>query len=202
VFTTITVPGATTTNCFGINDQTQISGNYNDSRDGLNYGFMYDHGVFTTLNPPGSIDRSTFGINDNGHIVGYYVDTDIVVHNFVATPVVVDMSPPLITVAASPETLWPPNGQRVTVTVSGTITDEPCGLGVSSAVYQVIDEYGQIQPSGSLTLVDGQYTFTVALEASRRGNDRDGRRYTITVSATDQAGNRGDALTLVIVPHG
>jgi hypothetical protein len=74
---------------------------------------------------------------------------------------------------------------------------------VTAPAYQVIDEYGQVQPSGSVTLDEGgQYAFTVALPASRNGNDRDGRRYTITVSATDQAGNRGDALTLVTVPHG
>jgi hypothetical protein len=63
-------------------------------------------------------------------------------------------------VSASTATLSPPNGKRVTVTVSGMITDEP-GSGVSRAAYQVTDEYGEIQPSGGLTLVDGQYTFTV-----------------------------------------
>jgi hypothetical protein len=42
----------------------------------------------------------------------------------------------------------------------------------------------------------------VALEASRRGNDRDSRHYTIAVSAQDNLGNPGFALTLVTVPHG
>jgi hypothetical protein len=104
----------------------------------------------------------------------------------------------VITVAASPATLSPPNGKIVTVTVSGMITDEP-GSGVSGAAYQVTDEYGQIQPGGSLSLVEGSYAFTVALQASRRGNDRDGRRYTIEVRATDQAGNQGGASTRVTV---
>jgi hypothetical protein len=46
-------------------------------------------------------------------------------------------------------------------------------------------QYGQIQPNGSFTHeTDGSYAFTMALQASRRGNDQDGRRYTITVSAT------------------
>jgi hypothetical protein len=61
-------------------------------------------------------------------------------------------------VAASPATLWPANGKRVTVTVKGMITDdEPGGSGVQagSAAYVVIDEYGQIQPRGSVALVDG-----------------------------------------------
>jgi hypothetical protein len=94
--------------------------------------------------------------------------------------VLADTTPPVLTVAADPATLWPPNGELVPVTVSGTITDEPGGSGVnaSSAAYVVMDEYGQIQPKGGITLgTDGNYTFTVALEASRRGNDQDGRHY-------------------------
>jgi hypothetical protein len=65
-----------------------------------------------------------------------------------------------------------------------------------------MDEYGQIQPSGSVPLgADGRYAFTVALQASRNGNDRDGRHYTIKVSATDHAGNPGDASATVTIPH-
>jgi hypothetical protein len=90
----------------------------------------------------------------------------------------------------------------VAVTVSGTITDEPGGSGVSSAGYQVTDKYGQIQPSGSITLgADGRYAFTVQLQSSRRGNDPDGRHYTIVVSATDMAGNLGSESDIVTVPR-
>jgi len=107
---------------------------------------------------------------------------------------VVDTIPPVITIAASPTTLWPPNGKLVSVRVVGTMTDEPGGSGVnaSSAAFMVLDEYGQLQPRGSLTLrADGHYTFTVALKASRRGNDRDGRHYTIVVSAEIRPGTWG-----------
>jgi hypothetical protein len=82
--------------------------------------------------------------------------------------------------------------------------NEPGGSGVqaNSAAYQVMDEYGQVQPSGSVTLgMNGQYTFTVALQASPRGNDQDGRHYTIVVSASDMAGNLGRALATVTVPR-
>ena len=88
--------------------------------------------------------------------------------------------------------------------VSGAITDEPGGSGVqaSSAAYVVTDEYGQIQPHGTIPLgADGQYAFTVSLEASRKGSDQDGRHYTITVSASDNAGNLGTASAVVTVPH-
>jgi hypothetical protein len=69
--------------------------------------------------------------------------------------------------------------------------------------YQVIDEYGQIQPSGRVTLRanGGSRAVTVQLQVSRRGNDQDGRRYTIVVSATDDAGNQGSASATVTVPR-
>jgi hypothetical protein len=74
---------------------------------------------------------------------------------------------------------------------------------VSSAAYVVMDEYGQIQPSGSLTLdAHSSYTFTVALQDSRRGNDQDGRHYTIAVSAQDTLGNPGVTSATVTVAHG
>lgn len=115
-----------------------------------------------------------------------------------------DTTPPAITISANPTTLWPPNGKLISVRVSGRIRDEPSGSGVnaSSAVFVVLDEYGRIQPRGSLTLhADGRYAFTVALKASRRGDDRDGRHYTIAVIAKDVAGNLGVASIVVTVPH-
>jgi hypothetical protein len=111
---------------------------------------------------------------------------------------------PAVTISANPARLWPPNGKLVSVTVSGTITDELGGSGVnvSSAAYVVVDEYGRIQPLGTIALgTDGRYAFTVAIEASRNGNDQDGRQYTIAVSAKDHAGNLGVASTIVTVPH-
>jgi hypothetical protein len=113
-----------------------------------------------------------------------------------------DVTPPAITIAATPETLWPPNGKLVPVTVSGTITDAGSGVKPSTAAYVVTDEYGQVQPKGSVTLrADESYSFTIQLQASRNGGDQDGRHYTITVRAQDDTGNTGAASTVVIVPH-
>lgn len=114
----------------------------------------------------------------------------------------IDKTSPVITVSANPTTLWPPNGKMVPVTMAGTITDAASGVHVRTATYAVIDEYGSVQPSGNVTLgANGHYSFTVPLQASRNGNDTDGRQYTITVSAQDQAGNTGSASTGVTVPH-
>jgi probable HAF family extracellular repeat protein len=196
-FTPIDVPGASQTQAFGINDTGQIVGRFSDTTGG--HGFVTDSATFTPIDVPGAITTVAFGINDTGQIVGWFSDGTVVHHGFVATP---DTVPPVITVAASPATLSPPNGRLVTVTVSGAITDRLGGSGVQTSTYQVTDEYGQIQPSGDVTLEpDGRYAFTVALQASRNGNDRDGRRYTIEVSATDHAGNEGAKSATVTVPR-
>lgn len=111
-----------------------------------------------------------------------------------------DNTAPSITVAASPREIGPPNGKLVPVTISGVIADDVSG--VSSATFAVVDEYGQAQPSGAVTLgADGRYAVTVMLPAARNGNDKDGRLFTITVSATDAVGNGGTRSTTAVVVH-
>jgi hypothetical protein len=114
----------------------------------------------------------------------------------------IDLTPPAVNVAASPSSIWPPNGTMVPVTVSGTITDGLSGVNPSTAAFAVIDEYGTVQPNGPVTLgTGGSYSFSVRLQASRKDTDLNGRQYTITVSASDYAGNAGSAATIVTVPH-
>jgi hypothetical protein len=118
-----------------------------------------------------------------------------------------DTTPPSITATASKTSLWPPNGQRVPVTVSGTIVDNAGGSGVdlNTVDYTVVDEYGLYQPSASVTSVtlaqDGSYAFTVYLPASRPDTDQNGRTFTICVSAKDLAGNAASKSVVVTVPH-
>jgi hypothetical protein len=108
---------------------------------------------------------------------------------------------PVITVSANPASLWPPNGEMVPVAISGTITNI-AGCAVTGATYAVTDEYGQVQPSGTVTLgARGAFSFTVLLQASRRGADLDGRLYTITISAINNALKIGSKPHTVIVPH-
>jgi len=111
-------------------------------------------------------------------------------------------TPPSITCAGNPSILWPPNGKTVSVTVSGKITGSTSGVNVGSARFAVIDGDGQVQPSGSIALgSSGNYSFSLSLVASRLGSDKDGRQYTIVVSASDNAGKVGSCSTVVIVPH-
>jgi hypothetical protein len=58
--------------------------------------------------------------------------------------------PPAISIAANPEMLWPPNGKMVPVTISGAIKDGGAGVNPSTVTYAVTDEYGRVQPSGTV----------------------------------------------------
>jgi hypothetical protein len=90
----------------------------------------------------------------------------------------------------------------VPVTISGTITDAGSGVNANSAAYSVKDEYNEVQPSGAIMLgPSGNYSMSILLQASRLGTDTDGRRYTVTVRASDHAGNSGSKMTVVNVPH-
>lgn len=109
---------------------------------------------------------------------------------------------PIITASANPSSLWPANNKLVTVVVSGNMSDENSGLNFDSATYRVVDEYGLVQPSGSVSVeADGSFSIQVLLEASRRTRDKDGRRYTIIVEVRDLAGNLGSTKVKVIVPR-
>ena len=109
---------------------------------------------------------------------------------------------PTITLSTTPASLWPPNGKMVPVKISGTVTDTGSGCSIKAAAYTVKDEYSEVQPTGPVRFgVGGTYSFTVWLQASRLGTDLDGRRYTVTVSVSNNAGKTGSQAATVIVPH-
>ena len=106
---------------------------------------------------------------------------------------------PVVTATANPSTLlWSPNKTMTPVTVSGVITTSI----LQSASYRVVDEYGKVQPAGTITVgTGGSYSFVVRLEAFRNGTDTNGRVYTITVTATDTINRTATAQAIVLVPH-
>lgn len=110
----------------------------------------------------------------------------------------VDTAPPVIDVTVDKTVLWPPNGKNHTVLVTGSSTDD--GSGVGSVTWALSDSYGEISGGGSLPS-GGSFSLPIVLPASRRGNDPNGRVYTITITATDGAGNTGTRTVQVTVPH-
>jgi hypothetical protein len=113
-----------------------------------------------------------------------------------------DTDPPVLTCTATPDTLWAPSGKPVPVTVAGTATDAGGGLDATSLAFSVVDEYGTVQPSGAVAVGSGgAYSVAVPLVAKRNGKDKDGRTYTVTVTARDLAGNATSCSVQVRVPH-
>jgi hypothetical protein len=113
-----------------------------------------------------------------------------------------EIAPPKMSMRVTPTVLWPPDGNMVPVIVSGKVIAPGSGLITSSLEYAVSDEYHVVQPSGHFTVDgEGNYRFSLLLRASREGNDLDGRRYTIRISARDNAGNRAAKWASLVVPH-
>jgi probable HAF family extracellular repeat protein len=80
-WTTVDVPGATSTQIFGIDKAGNLVGAYVDPSR-VQHGFLLSAGNFTTIDPPGATDTLAWGINDMGQIAGEYFTTDGIAHGF------------------------------------------------------------------------------------------------------------------------
>jgi hypothetical protein len=115
-----------------------------------------------------------------------------------ATIEVVDTTPPVIErVSVSPNTLWPPNHQKVEVRVAAVVRDA-CG----PARWRITDITSN-EPENGLGDGDtpddwditGPHTAQLRAERSGKGN---GRIYTLTIVATDTAGNQSAPSTVTV----
>src|SRR5581483_4740084 len=127
------------------------------------------HVLATVSLSNGQASFSTSGLSVGSHAItaGYSGDEKFLPSTSkVLVEVIVDRTPPVITISETPSTIWPPNGKMVPVSVQGTITDTGSGVNASTARYAVVDEYGRVQPSGSITLLaGGKYSFRILLQA-------------------------------------
>jgi hypothetical protein len=118
------------------------------------------------------------------------------------TVTVVDTTPPtIVSITASPNTLWPPNHQMVNVTVSVIATDlvDPAPMShiVSVSSNQPIDGTGDGD-----TAPDWVITGPLTLQLRSERSSGIMRVYTITVAATDASGNTSQRSVTVSVGDG
>ena len=140
------------------------------------------------------------GVNTLGLIA---TDSSGNVSTFSSTITVEDtIAPVIVSVSANPKVLWPPNHKMIPVTVKAKVTDA-CGpttweiLSVTSN--QAVDAKGSGNTSPDWKITGDH---TVSLRAERTGKDKGGRIYTITLQATDEAGNTSETSAVrVTVPH-
>jgi len=120
--------------------------------------------------------------------------------------VVVEVKPscqgnPTLNGTISPAEISMRNHKLVDISVTGQVT-VPEGCVLSGVTYSLEDEYGEYNSNGPVTVgADGSFSISAAVEASRRGEDKDGRVYTISVKAIDKMGNTAGEGYIVTVAH-
>jgi hypothetical protein len=87
--TTISFPGASSTQIFGVNDSDEVVGQYTtgSGNSAVTHGFVWLKGKFGTVNIPAGTGGTTVnGINDEGDLVGFYTDAAGNTDGFLALP--------------------------------------------------------------------------------------------------------------------
>jgi len=118
------------------------------------------------------------------------------------TVVVRDVVPPVITsVSANPAVLWPPNHNLIQITVHADVTDD-CTATTWKIISVSSNESQTAKGSGHTPAdwrINGDHKVKLRAERSGKGS---GRIYTITVQASDAAGNLSNPKTVTVtVPH-
>jgi hypothetical protein len=161
--------------------------------------------IGTTSNPLSYAEQGTYAVTwtyDDGN-GNFTTQTQSVV--------VQDVTPPSISVSASPDTLWPPNHKLVSISTTVTATDN-CDPAPLILLQSITANEGELTNTYDSTLGDGHaendvqdaeigsedYSFSLRAERSGTGA---GRVYTTTYSATDASGNMASASATVTVPH-
>lgn len=116
------------------------------------------------------------------------------------TAVACSGTPTIAITGVSPEVITARNSKTIDVTISGQISlPSNCNLGTTG--YLAVDEYGESGGTGAISVSGGQFSAVVPVKAFRRGSDKDGRLYEITVSAEDEYGKGTSAPVSVTVAH-
>jgi hypothetical protein len=103
---------------------------------------------------------------------------------------VVDTRPPALSITASPAEIWPPNQRMIPIEITKTANDA-CDATPKVTCTAASNDGA---PAADIAWKDGK----LSLRATR---GRAARVYTITCTATDDAGNKTEATATVTVPH-
>ena len=108
----------------------------------------------------------------------------------------IDRTPPTVTCSATPNNVWPPNNQFVTINATVTVNDATSGPAGFTLLAVTNNETGTGDVQGWTV---GTPDTQGQIRASRNGNGN-GRIYTLTYQGRDAAGNRALCSTTVTVP--
>lgn len=110
----------------------------------------------------------------------------------------IELAPPVVTCAASPNVLWPPNGKMVPVTVAVSVSDTVSGPNG----FKLLSATSNEPPAGNSIqgFVVGTASTSGSLQARRNGSGN-GRVYTLTYRGANKAGLTATCQATVTVPH-
>lgn len=110
-------------------------------------------------------------------------------------------APTISTVTASQGAIQTKNNKPVTLTFSGTVTNaENCEK--LKVWLELTDEYAELGGTQEISLSgDGSFSVPVTLQAFRKGSDKDGRLYTLSFGAENEAGPAEPQGAEVVVSH-
>jgi len=115
-------------------------------------------------------------------------------------PPALDTTPPVLSVILTPATLWPPNHKMVEVRASLSVHDDRDPNPRVSLVSITCNE--DIDLTKDITGVQiGSDDRSFSVRSERTGVQKEGRRYIVTYSATDVAGNVTITEAIVTAPH-
>jgi hypothetical protein len=168
-------------------------------------GTYTEQGATATDTCAGSLAVEISGTVDTG-AVGSYAVTYTATDGYSTTSVtrtvnVADTTPPVISsVSATPNVLWPPNGQMVPVAINVSAID--LSDLVACGITRVTSSESALVKGAGRTATDWTITgpLTLLLRAERSGRST-GRTYTIGFTCSDPSGNVATGTATVLVPH-
>lgn len=201
---------------FQLGDNITLSGEVSDfDGDGLNYRWFEGLSDFTTSFISTIADGTPVHLPDfviigglplGNHVITLEADDDTnSPESDDITVDVIDTTAPTISATVSPGILWPPNHQMVDVVIQATAADNSGSVTLTASVASSespdTDGDGNTIPDYTTPVINSLTgEITLQLRSERKGQGT-GRKYTITVTATDDVGNSSDATVEIVAPH-
>lgn len=197
---------------YQVNDMVRLSGTVSDyDGDTLHYAWLdMDKNVQLTSGTIGTIIGGTpvslpeFAISSltvGVHLIGLRVNDGT--NEPVTKPItvtIIDTTAPTLAPIADKTILWPPNKKMVGIIIRANASDNS-GIPVQLSVAIACNESANGEVYWTTPVID-QTTGIISIQfmADRSGKG-DGRQYTVTITATDDVGNKSTANVKIVVPH-
>ena len=110
-------------------------------------------------------------------------------------------SPTFSDISSAEEIMNVRKHKKVAIGLSGTVSASD-GCDIVNAWYQLTDEYGKLDRTEALVINDdGTFSVAIPMVASGKKKDEDGRLYTVTFFAENEAGVGESPETSIVVLH-